>query len=133
MTQRPNGQTGGQASGPAGRAAPSSADAWQDWVTIWESEFSALAADPEAQLVWARLVALWAAQARAAAAFIPDGPAGRAGAEPSPRPAPADAAPDASDTKQQQFAIERLAQRVEELEQRLAKLGDWTVKGGRPA
>jgi hypothetical protein len=128
MTQRPNGPPEDQPFGQSGVAAASPADTWQDWVTIWQSELNALATDREAQQAWAKLVELWAAQARAAGAFLPrrpgDDPAcGRAGAEPSTRPAAPAAAPDAGVAEQQRHAIEHLERRVQELERRLRELG----------
>jgi hypothetical protein len=132
MTQRPTGPPEDQPHGPTGAAAPSPADTWQDWVTIWQSELNALATDREAQQAWAKLVAVWAAQARAAGAFLPgrgfDDPAsGRTRAEPPAGPAAPAAAPDAGIVEQQRLAIEHLARRVEELERRLRELG-----GDRP-
>jgi len=99
------------------------ADTWQDWITIWQSELNALATDREVQLAWIRLVEIWAANARAAGAFLPDAPNGRPRPEPpqgAPTPA---AAPDAGDAEQQRRLLEHLARRVEELERRLAELG----------
>jgi hypothetical protein len=122
MTQRPNGK-GGQTDGPPGPAAPSPADTWSDWVTIWQSELNALATDREAQEVWKRLVGMWAAQARAAGALLPDGSRGPARPEPAARPEAPAVAPGAGEFERQQRELERLAQRVAELERRLASLG----------
>jgi hypothetical protein len=129
MTQRPNGLPEGQSPGPAGAAAPSPADTWQNWVTIWQSELNALSTDREAQQSWARLVAMWAAQARAAGALLPgrafDEPAtGRARAEPQAGPAAPAAAPDPGVVERQRLALEHLERRVEELERRLREFGD---------
>jgi hypothetical protein len=110
MTQRPK----GQGDGPE-KTASSPASVWQDWITIWQSELNAMATDREAQQAFARMVSLWAASARAAGAFLPDGPPGRASPESPAGAAAATAAFDARDA-----AIERLASRVEELERRLA-------------
>jgi hypothetical protein len=111
------------AEGPARRGPPSPQFDLQqtarDWITIWQSELAAMGTDREAAEAWVRLVGLWAAQARAAADFLPrapDGPAGHAAAGPPAGPPPADAAPDPRDT-----AIDRLAERVAELERTLSK------------
>jgi hypothetical protein len=111
----------------------------EDWITIWQSELSAAATDPELVQGWARLVALWATTARTAASFLPpvpaagraaDAAAGNAGPAPPPRATPAAAAPDAGGATGQpdprDAAIEHLARRVEELERRLAELAPRT-------
>ena len=116
MTQRPKGQESGKGESPAGHTA-SPAGLWDDWVTIWQSELNAMATDREAQLAFARLLALWADGARAVGAWLPDEPPGGAGSAAPAGAAAAAAAPDARD-----IAIERLARRVEELERRLAGL-----------
>jgi hypothetical protein len=109
----------------------------QDWITIWQSELSAVAADREVQQAWSKLVAMWAANARAAAAFLPPGPyqasprdgsSGRPRPEPPARPAPAAAASDAGQHEAESCIIERLARRVEELERRLAELDGSAAK-----
>jgi hypothetical protein len=98
----------------------------RDWITIWQSELAALATDRELQEHWVRLVAMWADAASLAARFLPGGddvscqfggPTG-AGSAAAAGTAAAVAAPDARDA-----AIQRLAERVEELERRLAQLG----------
>ncbi len=119
MKERPNGK-GGHPHGSSGPAAGSPADTWADWVTIWQSELNALATDREAQEVWKRLVRMWAAQARAAGALLPDGTHRPARPEPAPRPEAPSAAPDTREFERQRRELERLAQRVEELERRLA-------------
>ncbi len=95
-----------------------------DWITIWQSEMAALATDREMHEAWTRMVALWAQTAQAAARLLPatlattaDGAAGRAGPAAPPRPTPAMAAFDARDA-----ALQRLADRVEELERKLRAL-----------
>jgi hypothetical protein len=100
----------------------------RDWITIWQSELSAAATDPELVQAWTKLVALWATGARAATTLLPPPPQGaaddaarRAGSAASSGSAPADAAPDAGDAAQARL-IERLARRVEDLERRLAGL-----------
>ena len=90
----------------------------RDWITLWQSELAALAADREAQETWQTLMALWAGAAGAMLQALP-----RAGHDGSARPAHAPrspttaAAPDPRDAE-----IERLARRIAELEQRLAEL-----------
>jgi hypothetical protein len=116
MTQRPKGQGEGSDADPSAHAA-SPAGLWDDWVTIWQSEVAAMATDREAQAVFCRLVAVWADGARAMGAWLPDGEARRAGTVQPQGAAAAAAAPDARD-----LALERLARRVEELEQRLGGL-----------
>lgn len=124
MAQRPHGQKEGRDSGPAGWVPRTPADIWQDWVTIWQSELNALATDREMQLAWARMVEVWATQARAAGALLPDGASGHARPQPPPGAAAPDAASESGDAERQRDLIERLARRVEALERRLAKLGD---------
>jgi hypothetical protein len=90
-----------------------------DWITIWQSELSALAYDHELQELWLSLVKHWAHVAEQAARALPmsahDRAPGRTGPIPSARSAAAMAASDPRDA-----AIERLAERVAELERRLA-------------
>jgi hypothetical protein len=121
MTQRPKGPTDGTKGEPPGHPAnvqaASPVGLWEDWITIWQSEFAAMATDREAQAVFHRLLGLWADGARAAGAWLPDGTGGRAAAASPPGPAAAAAAFDARD-----LALESLARRVEELERRLAGL-----------
>ena len=118
---------GGQAGGQPVRGwhCPRQSDARfaGDGVAIWQSEFTALAADRETQEAWARWVTAWAAAAEAAAALLPVGHDGVGGAR-STAPAGAAAAvaaPDARDA-----AIERLAGRVAELERIIAGLSGGT-------
>src|SRR5271165_6209740 len=94
----------------------------RDWVTLWQSELAGGAADREMQETWQRLLALWAGAAGALlAGSFPGGAvhgrsdARRPGTPPAAGPAPAAAASDARDAE-----IDRLAQRVAELERRLA-------------
>jgi hypothetical protein len=104
----------------------------QDWITLWQSELSAMAADPELRESWQTVMALWAgtmaavmrAQPREKAAGRHDRTGGQAGAADAPRSAPAPAASDARDAE-----IERLARNVAVLERRLAEL----ERGGNPA
>jgi hypothetical protein len=103
----------------------------QDWVTLWQSELSAMAADPEIRESWQTVMALWAGTMSTMLRTLPrdpnasrhDGTRGRAGAADASRAAPAAAAPDARDVE-----IERLARHVAALERRLAEL----ERGGDP-
>jgi hypothetical protein len=100
----------------------------RDWITIWQSELTASATDPELIEGFIRMVDQWARAAQASAALLP-GPAdaaggradgradGRSWAWPPAGAAAAAAAPDARDA-----AIERLAERVAELERIIAGL-----------
>jgi hypothetical protein len=101
----------------------------RDWIALWQSELAALAVDREGHEAWQTLLAMWAGQATAVFATIPRSSADDAardrrtapgdGARPpaSPRPAATAPAPDARDVE-----IERLRERVAELERRLAAL-----------
>lgn len=93
----------------------------RDWITIWQSELAAAAADRELQEGWQTLAALWAAAATAVVQSWPqsggDDRGGWPGAAAPPRAAPAAAAPDPRDAE-----IERLRRRIDALEQRLAAL-----------
>jgi hypothetical protein len=121
---------------PGGGAKPELRDLARDWITLWQSELSALAVDREAQETWHTMLALWAGAAGAMLSAAPRerprgraygpaaaGPAaagasgGPAGAAAAPGAAPAAAAPDPRDAE-----IERLARHVRELEARLAEL-----------
>jgi len=102
----------------------------QDWITLWQSELSALAADPELREAWQTMMALWAGTMTAAVRAMPRAPAPHdstarsPGPAETPRAAPAAAAPDARDAE-----IERLARHVAALERRLAEL----ERGSGPA
>jgi hypothetical protein len=109
----------------------------QDWITLWESELSALAADPEMREAWQALASIWSGAMTAALQRLPrgaaqadhDGPSsGGAGPNDAPRTASAVAAPDARDAE-----IERLARHVDALERRLAELESGGNRGGRGA
>ncbi|HTQ71912.1 MAG TPA: hypothetical protein VMH92_10520 [Acidocella sp.] len=90
----------------------------KDFVAVWQSELTAMAADRELRETWAATLGLWAQAACAAAALLPhESPAG------SPRPAqPARAAPVAAASGPGLDEVEQLSRRVAELEQRLAAL-----------
>jgi hypothetical protein len=94
----------------------------RDWLTIWQSELAAAAADRELRETWQQLVAAWAGAAGAMLQGLPRGrsdaaPPGRAGPAAPPGPAPVAAAPDPRDAE-----IDRLGDRIAELERRLAEL-----------
>jgi len=90
----------------------------RDWITIWQSELTAMASDRELQDAWVRVVANWSAAAELMARLLPNGrhdnaagharPASAAGSPPPMAP------PDDRDA-----AIQRLADRIAELERRL--------------
>jgi hypothetical protein len=129
----PAGAPGGErpratgASAPHPSPAPDLQQAARDWITLWQSELTAAAADREWQESWQTLAGLWAGVAGAMLQQLPRGlpdvrpagaaPPGGAGAAAPARPAPAAAASDARDAE-----IERLAGRVAELERRLADI-----------
>ena len=103
------------------RQAPDLQALARDWITLWQSELAAAAADRELAEGWQQLAALWAGAAAATLQAWPrgaaDGAPGGAGTGVTPRPATAAAAPDPRDAE-----IERLARRIAELERRLAEL-----------
>lgn len=94
----------------------------QDWITLWQSELSAMATDPEIHESLQAIVAFWAGTLPTALLGLfrnqrHDGPPRRPQTADAPRPAPASAAPDARDAE-----IERLARHVAALERRLFEL-----------
>jgi ubiquinone biosynthesis protein UbiJ len=98
----------------------------KDWIALWQSELTAMAADRELREGWTQLMALWAGAAsqaaeaamRLAPSAVHDGQHDgtsrfSAGHEP-PRTAPGAAASDAGGNE-----VERLHQRIAALEARL--------------
>lgn len=94
----------------------------EDWITIWESELAGLACDVEMREAWQAAIGSWASRARVAVAWQALVPPGDAAAGPAGAGAQAGsttfaAAPDAG-----LATGADLAQRVAELERRLAAL-----------
>jgi hypothetical protein len=96
----------------------------RDWITIWQSELAATAVDVEAHESLVRLAALWAQDSTQVASSMmavasPDCAVDDISPRPAaaPRPATAAAASDPRDAE-----IDRLTERVRELEQRLGRL-----------
>jgi len=88
----------------------------EDWIALWRSELTAMAADRELRESWAALVALWAGTATSVLALTKANDPSRAPLTPQPpRAAPAAAASQPGVDE-----IERLNRRIAELEQRLA-------------
>jgi len=105
---------------PDGASAPDLSAYAQDLITVWQSELSALAVDREMQEGFQRSLALWGLMAQNLAQHLPKGgqfeAPRRTGAAAPPRPAASTAASDARDAE-----LARLAERVAELERRLAE------------
>ena len=109
----------------------------EDWITLWQSELAAMAADPELAEAWAASVALaaafWRAQGRVYQLRWPRHDA----ADAPTRPAPAGAAPDGQ--RDARDGGDDLRARITELERRLDDLaagaprsGTNPKRGGRP-
>jgi hypothetical protein len=93
----------------------------QDWITLWQSEITAMAADREMRESWQTVMALWAGamstMLRTPHADRYERSGGQATAADPPRTTPSAATSDARDAE-----IERLARHVATLERRLADL-----------
>jgi hypothetical protein len=123
------GATHTEARGPRESDLPDPRKLAQDWITLWQSEISAMAADPEMRESWQTMMALWAGIMSTMVRVMPRATERheRAGGQPrttdAPRTPSAAAAPDTRDVE-----IERLARHVAILERRLADL----ERGGDP-
>jgi hypothetical protein len=95
----------------------------KDFMAMWHSELTAIAADREVWESWTALMVLWSNAATAALAYQRDSAPGSAVATQPTRPAAAAAASEPGLDE-----IGRLNRRVAELEQQLAGL----VAGKRP-
>ena len=110
----------------------------EDWIALWQSEIAGLAADPELAEQWAAWAALGAAWMRAATAMVPRyraDPHDRAAPPPGPPPPPPPSGPGghAGAGRDQQPARDAMAERLAELERRLADLeGGPGGKGENP-
>lgn len=116
------------------RDVPDPAKLAQDWITLWQSELAALAADPEMREAWQTTASLWARAMTAMLHAMPrqtdgtrhdrgqddryDQSGRRAGTADAPGPPAAAAASDPRDAE-----IDRLSHQVAALERRLAELG----------
>jgi len=90
----------------------------EDWVALWQSELTAMAADRELRESWAAMIALWAGTATAALGAV------RGAHEPGRAAVPlkpARAAATAAASEPRVDEIEQLHRRIAELEQRLAE------------
>jgi hypothetical protein len=103
----------------------------RDWITLWQSELAAAAADRELQEAWQALAALWAGAAVTLLQALPrgagDGAGGGAGAAGPAWAAPAAVPPDPRDAE-----IEQLRRRVDALEHRLGEQSGRPKGGARP-
>jgi uncharacterized protein YceH (UPF0502 family) len=103
----------------------------KDFVVLWQSELTAMAADRELRETWASTLALWAQAANAAAAYLPHDrpPSGSSSAAQSAWPSAVDAA-----SQPGLDEVEQLKRRVAELEQRLGEfLAGQSPRPGGPA
>lgn len=107
----------------------------RDWIELWQSELTAMAADRELREGWSQMLALWAG---AAASAVEAGMRmarhdGARGFSPNlngrphdaARPAPGAAAPDAGRDE-----VERLHRRIADLEARLAAMEERKPRPG---
>jgi hypothetical protein len=110
----------------------------EDWITLWQSEIAAFAADREAAEAWAAATAAWAALGAAwlrAAAAPPFGRPAPSwphdGAVSTTRPPPSPSPPDAGGGPRDARPDDGLRDRLAELERRLADL-EGGAGGARP-
>ncbi len=133
-----HGEAGFRSAGRPTLGIPDPRKLAQDWITLWQSELSAMAADPEIRESWQTVMALWAGTMTTMLRGMPREPKaarhdssgqGPAAAADTTRASAADAAPDSRDVE-----IERLARHVAALERRLADLTRVveTGRGGDP-
>jgi hypothetical protein len=103
----------------------------RDWITLWQSELAALAADAEAVEAWTRLLSLWAGAAAIGLRMAPRADAVHdpyaARAAPPPRAAAAGAASDAGGVagdggRRDDAVLARILDRLDAIERRLAAL-----------
>jgi hypothetical protein len=110
------------ADGQGGTPPPDLQAIARDWVTIWQSELSAMASDRELQNAWIQLVGTWSNAAELMTRLLPAGrhdtASGCAGAA-----SPAGSAAPVAPSDDRDAAIQRLADRVADLERRLAASG----------
>ncbi|MCX7373548.1 MAG: hypothetical protein NTW56_14130 [Alphaproteobacteria bacterium] len=100
----------------------------EDWITLWQSELAAMAADPELAEAWAASVALAAAFWRAQGRVYPLRWPRHDAADAPPRPAPAGTAPDGQ--RDARDGGDDLRARITELERRLADLAAGAPRSG---
>jgi hypothetical protein len=90
----------------------------EDWVALWQSELTAVAADREVRESWAAMVALWSSAATMALSALKPRHDSAPGSAVAPQPAGAAAAAAASVARLDEIA--ELNRRIAELERRLA-------------
>jgi hypothetical protein len=90
----------------------------KDFMAMWQSELTAIAADREVRESWATFAALWA-QATVAALTLLSAHEPAAGSPRPPQPARSAAAAAASQPRLDE--VDQLKRRIAELEQRLAE------------
>jgi hypothetical protein len=103
----------------------------RDWITLWQSELAALAADTETVEAWTRLLSLWAGAAAAGLRLAPRADAVHdpypARAAQPPRAAAAGAAPGAGGVagdggRGDDALLARILDRLDAMERRIAAL-----------
>jgi hypothetical protein len=71
--EAPGATASGTGAGAGSAPAPDMTALARDWIELWQSELTALAADPETIDGWGRLAALWAGAAASGIAAMPRG------------------------------------------------------------